>query len=102
MIIVLALLRNRLPIGLKLVECVQRVLNLGDFVLAEPLIQQFFDLPLFLLHLCDVVLNLSFIESLLENVRTVTIFVVFNPLVLLFQVFNAHLFVDIVTESLPR
>ncbi len=34
--------------------------------------------------------------------RTVAILVVLDPLILLFQVFNAQLLVDIVAESLPR
>ncbi len=58
MIVVLALFRDRLPIGLELLERIEGVLDLGDPVLEKPLIQKFFDLPLLLLHLCDVVLYL--------------------------------------------
>lgn len=52
-------------------------------------------------HLCDVILYLYFFESLLENVRPVAVLIIFNPLVLLFQVFDPHLFENIVTEPLP-
>ncbi len=69
---------------------------------SEPFIQQFFDLPLFLLHLSDVILYLCFFESLFENVRPVAVLVILNPFILLFQVFDTHLFEYIIAETLPR
>ena len=102
MIIVFTLFSYWLPMWLQLIKRVQCILNLCYFMFSEPFIQQFFDLPLFLLHLCDVILYLCFFESLFEYVRPVSVLVILNPLILLLQVFNPHLFEYIVAEPLPR
>jgi hypothetical protein len=88
-----------LPQRSKLVKCVLSILDFLEFVFLQPPVKQLLYLPLLLFHATNVVFDLWGVWVLSSvHEPAVPVFILFDSVVLSFEVADRHFFVDIVGE----